>query len=220
MRLLVLSLLTLVFLGAGCAKQGAPTTASTPSPNSSSTVMSTPLQFPGILPAESLPKRVRVKTTMGDMVIELNPAAGPRAASNFAYLVRNNFYNGTIFHRVIPGFMIQGGDPTGTGTGDPGYRFAEDPVTSLETQEVMSRGQKVTLAKYTKGTVAMAKTAMPNSSGSQFFIMVDDVPLSPEYSVFGRVIEGQDVADAIAEVSRDEMDRPYTEIKMTEVIAE
>lgn len=183
------------------------TTATTTSvPTSSTTTSSTkPMSyaFPGVLPTEEATQKIRIKTTLGDIVIQTDPAAGPNAASNFVYLVKQGFYKGTIFHRVIPNFMIQGGDPTGTGMGGPGYRFADDKVTGT----------------YSKGTVAMAN-AGPNTNGSQFFIMVANVPLPPSYSIFGKVIEGQDIADKISLVARNEDDRPDTEVKMLEVTIE
>ncbi|MCE9586409.1 peptidylprolyl isomerase [Candidatus Uhrbacteria bacterium] len=161
------------------------------------------LAFPGVLPAAEVNKKVRIKTTLGDIVIQVDLAAGPNAASNFVYLVKNGFYNGTIFHRVIPGFMIQGGDPTGTGRSGPGYQFDNDPVNG----------------SYDKGIVAMANAGR-NTNGSQFFIMVDNVPLPGDYSVFGKVVEGQNVADAIAATPRNGEDRPNTEVKMISVTIE
>lgn len=183
-------------------------TPTTPSYSSSTPSVSdtSPLAFPGILPAAEVNKKVRIKTTMGDIVIQLAHDQGPRAASNFIYLAKRGFYNGTIFHRVIPGFMIQGGDPEGTGRGRPqgaGYPFQDDEVKS----------------PYTDGVVAMAN-AGPNTNGSQFFIMVADYGLPPNYSVFGKVVEGLDVAHKIADVSRDGSDRPDTEVKMIEVRVE
>lgn len=161
------------------------------------------LAFPGVMDATEVNKKVRIKTTLGDIVVQVDHAAGPNAASNFVYLVKNGFYNGTIFHRVIPGFMIQGGDPTGTGRGGPGYQFNNDPVKG----------------SYNKGVVAMANAGR-NTNGSQFFIMVDDVPLPGDYSVFGKVVEGQNVADAIAATPRNGEDRPNTEVKMISVTIE
>lgn len=141
-----------------------------------------PLAYPGLLSDEEvLNKIVRVKTAKGEIVFELLPKEGPRAASNFVYLVKNKFYDGLTFHRVVPGFMAQGGDPRGDGTGGPGYAFEDDPVNLL----------------YSKGIVAMAN-AGPNTNGSQFFIMLEDYPLPPSYSIFGRVLSGQDVVDKIA----------------------
>lgn len=125
--------------------------------------------------------QVTLKTTEGDIVIELDAKETPITANNFVYLAENNFYDNTIFHRVIEGFMIQGGDPTGTGTGSPGYRFEDEPITK----------------EYTRGTVAMANSG-PNTNGSQFFIMHADYPLPKNYVIFGKVIEGIDVVDKIA----------------------
>jgi len=161
------------------------------------------LAFPGVLPESETNVKVRIKTNLGDIVVQLDPAAGPNAASNFVYLVKKGFYNGTIFHRVIDGFMIQGGDPTGSGMGGPGYRFMDDKVTG----------------SYTKGTLAMAN-AGSNTNGSQFFIMVADVPLPPAYSIFGKVISGQEIADKISLVDRNSNDRPLSEVKMIDVSVE
>ncbi len=140
------------------------------------------LAFPGILPTEKTAnKQVRIKTSKGDIVFELLPEEGPKAASNFVYLTERGFYDGLTFHRVVPGFVIQGGDPSGNGTGGPGYRFEDDPVK----------------LSYKEGIVAMAN-AGKNTNGSQFFIMLADNPLDPAYSIFGRVISGMDVVKKIA----------------------
>lgn len=140
------------------------------------------LAFPGILPESELAnKQVRIKTAKGDIVFELLPKEGPKAASNYYYLVNKGFYNGLNFHRVEPGFVIQGGDPLGNGTGGPGYKFEDDKV----------------YLPYTEGIVAMAN-AGPNTNGSQFFIMLGDTPLPPSYSIFGKVISGMEVVKKIA----------------------
>ncbi len=139
---------------------------------------------------------------------ELYPEVAPNTVNNFISLVKKCFYNGTIFHRVIPGFMIQGGDPTGTGTGGPGYSIHG---------EFSSNGFANDL-KHTTGVLSMARTMAPNSAGSQFFIMVADAPhLDGEYAAFGKVIEGMDVALAIAAQPRDYYDRPRADQKMTSV---
>lgn len=141
------------------------------------TTPSEPLSFPGILPEkETASKQIRMETSKGEIVFELLPKEGPRAASNFLYLANHKFYDGLTFHRVIAGFMAQGGDPTGTGMGGPGYRFDDDKVS----------------LSYDLGIVAMAN-AGPNTNGSQFFIMNADYPLPPQYSIFGRVTSGIDV---------------------------
>jgi cyclophilin family peptidyl-prolyl cis-trans isomerase len=121
-------------------------------------------------------------TTMGMIIIELDNKNTPITANNFVVLSRKQFYNSTVFHRVIEGFMIQGGDPTGTGTGGPGYRFDDEPVTG----------------EYTRGVVAMAN-AGPNTNGSQFFIMQQNKLLPKQYVIFGKVTEGMDVVDKIAQ---------------------
>mgnify|MGYP001587064348 CR=1 FL=1 len=140
-----------------------------------------PLAYPGILSDEEVTNKiVRIKTAKGEIVFELLPKEGPRAASNFAYLVKNKFYDGLTFHRIIAGFMAQGGDPLGNSTGGPGYAFEDDQVNLL----------------YNKGIVAMAN-AGPNTNGSQFFIMLEDYPLPPSYSIFGRVLSGQDVVSKL-----------------------
>lgn len=139
------------------------------------------LAFPGVLPeAETVNKQVRLQTTKGEIVFELLPQEGPKTASNFVYLTKQKFYDGLTFHRVVPGFVIQGGDPRGDGTGGPGYQF-EDDVVRLP---------------YAEGIVAMAN-AGPNTNGSQFFIMLADNPLPPSYSIFGRVVKGMDVVKNI-----------------------
>lgn len=122
-----------------------------------------------------------LKTSVGDITIELTAKETPITVNNFVALARKNFYDSTIFHRVIKGFMIQGGDPNGTGTGGPGYQFDDEPFTG----------------QYLRGTVAMAN-AGPNTNGSQFFIMHADVPLPKQYVIFGKVTKGIEVVDTIA----------------------
>lgn len=120
-------------------------------------------------------------TTAGNFTVELNAKSTPITVNNFVYLARNKFYENTIFHRVISGFMIQGGDPTGTGAGGPGYKFNDEPFEG----------------DYRKGVMAMAN-AGPNTNGSQFFIMHADRPLPKDYVIFGEVMQGIDVIDKIA----------------------
>lgn len=123
-----------------------------------------------------------MKTTAGDMTIELFADQTPITVNNFVTLSKKNFYKNVIFHRTIKGFMIQGGDPTGTGAGGPGYKFEDEPFDG----------------EYTRGTLAMAN-AGPDTNGSQFFIMHKDTPLPKNYTIFGRVVEGLKTVDAIAE---------------------
>jgi len=123
-----------------------------------------------------------MSTSEGDITLELNAKQTPITVNNFVKLAKKNFYNDTIFHRVIKGFMIQGGDPKGDGTGGPGYKFNDEPFEG----------------EYVRGTIAMAN-AGPNTNGSQFFIMHKDTPLPKNYVIFGKVIKGMDVVDKIAE---------------------
>lgn len=138
-------------------------------------------KFPGVLSEDLLTgKKAVIETKKGNIEFEIYPEA-TKAASNFVQLTNDKFYDGLTFHRVVPGFVIQGGDPLGDGTGGPGYKFEDEPVTK----------------KYLKGIVAMAN-AGPNTNGSQFFIMLEDNPtLPPNYTIFGKVIKGQDVVSKI-----------------------
>ncbi len=131
-------------------------------------------------------------TTEGDITIEFYPADAPQTVNNFLFLAGDGFYDGVIFHRTIPGFMIQGGDPTGTGTGGPGYKFRDEFHSKTS---------------YPRGTVAMAN-AGPNTNGSQFFIVHEDAGLPNAYTIFGEVTDGMDVVDAIAEKPTGAQDRP------------
>src|SRR5256714_14132516 len=153
-----------------------------------------------------------IKTNMGTIRFELLEQDAPKTTENFITLAQRGYYDGVIFHRVIKGFMIQGGGPTGTGRGGQsawGGRFNDE----------IDRSSELYRGAYTKGTVAMAN-AGPNTNGSQFFIMHADYPLPPSYTKFGRVIEGQDVVDAIATTATAAGDRPLEEIKMEKVTIE
>ncbi len=143
--------------------------------------------------------------------LELYPEVAPLTVSNFVSLVKKGFYDGIIFHRVIKGFMIQGGDPNGRGDGGPGYSIKG---------EFTSNGFKNDL-KHTRGVISMARTMDPNSAGSQFFIMHKDSPhLDGEYASFGKVIEGIEVVDEIAKVRTDFSDRPLEKQVMKKVTVE
>lgn len=143
--------------------------------------------------------------------VELYPKVAPNTVNNFISLVQKGFYDGTIFHRVIPGFMIQGGDPDGTGMGGPDYGIKG---------EFSQNGFKNDL-KHTKGVLSMARSGNPNSAGSQFFIMVADAPhLDGAYAAFGKVTEGQDVADEIVSVPTGSQNRPKTPPVMQKVTVE
>lgn len=140
--------------------------------------------------------------------IELYPEVAPETVKNFISLVTKGFYDGVIFHRVIPGFMIQGGDPQGTGTGGPGYSIKG---------EFTANGFKNSL-KHDRGVISMARTADPNSAGSQFFLMVANSPhLDGQYASFGKVIEGLEELDRIVSVKRDYRDKPLEDQRMSKV---
>lgn len=140
--------------------------------------------------------------------VELYPEIAPNTVNNFIDLVKKGQYDGTIFHRVIPGFMVQGGDPEGTGMGGPGYSIKG---------EFKSNGFDNNL-KHTRGVISMARSQHPDSAGSQFFIMVADSPhLDKNYAAFGKVIEGIEEVDRIVNVDRNRMDRPNEEQRMEKV---
>lgn len=147
----------------------------------------------------------------GKMVFELDEQNAPITVKNFVKLAKQDFYEGVIFHRVIKGFMIQGGDPTGTGMGGPGYTIKG---------EFASNGVNNPI-KHTRGVISMARAMDPNSAGSQFFIMHADAPhLDGQYAAFGRMTEGFDVLDAIAETPCDRDDRPYEDWVIKKVTVE
>lgn len=185
----------LLLIGAGCApavRESAPPPVPPPADVSALTVPPPPQEpepermgktwtFPGALPANQIEDRqIRITTDKGVIIFELFPGEAPKTVSNFVYLAKGGFYDGLTFHRYEPGFVIQGGDPNGNGTGGPGYRFEDEPVKR----------------PYDRGIVAMAN-AGPDTNGSQFFIMLADVPLPPSYTVFGKVTKGMDVVDQI-----------------------
>lgn len=132
-----------------------------------------------------------IDTSAGKMTAELFATDAPNTVNNFVFLARDGYYSGVIFHRVIEGFMIQGGDPTGTGSGGPGYKFKDEPVTR----------------KYERGILAMANSG-PNTNGSQFFVMHADYGLPPNYTIFGKLTSGEDTLDTIATAKKGSQDRP------------
>ena len=142
----------------------------------------------------------------GVITAELYPELAPNTVANFVNLVESGFYDGLIFHRVIPGFMIQGGDPQGTGMGGPGYSIKG---------EFARNGFRENTLRHKRGVLSMARSMMPNSAGSQFFIMHADAPhLDGDYAAFGKVTEGMDVVDRIASVRTGMQDRPVVEQKI------
>jgi len=143
-----------------------------------------------------------IETSKGSIELELWPEKAPKHVDNFVKLVEQGFYDGLVFHRVIPNFMVQTGCPQGTGTGGPGWNI------DAEFND----------ASFSKGVLGMARAADPNSAGSQFFICIADTPhLDGQYTAFGAVTSGQEVADAIGDADRDGRDRPVDEIVMTKV---
>ncbi len=147
---------------------------------------------------------VTLQTNKGTIVFETYDADAPKTVANFMTLANKGFYNNLTFHRVIPGFMIQGGDPVGDGTGGPGYKFADEFDANTPSYK----------AGYVRGTVAMANSG-PNTNGSQFFIMQADNPLPHNYTIFGKVISGMDVVDAISAV---QVDSPSHNMPVTPVV--
>jgi cyclophilin family peptidyl-prolyl cis-trans isomerase len=181
---------------AALASSTAPIASSTPTTNNPS--------------VKNFMHTITIGTSKGTIVFETYDADAPKTVANFISLVNKGFYNGLIFHRVIEGFMIQGGDPTGTGSGGPGYQFADELNPATDSYK----------AGYVRGTVAMANSG-PDTNGSQFFIMQQAInpPLQHNYSIFGKVISGMDVVDAIAAVAVDSPthNKPVTNVVMTKV---
>lgn len=176
---------------------------------STSTPTSTPAQENPNIPKMVIDKNKSysavIKTDLGDIEISLNVKQTPITANNFVWLAKKNFYNGVVFHRVIKGFMIQGGDPKGTGTGGPGYMFNDEVFTG----------------DYVRGTVAMANSG-PNTNGSQFFIMQATQALPKDYVIFGKVTKGIEIVDKIASAqvtqgSDGAMSKPVNPVKMKSV---
>ncbi|MFA6364685.1 peptidylprolyl isomerase [Methanoregula sp.] len=183
---------TLLF-SAGCTQTGGTSPAASATVTTPGTTGSSGMTQSATLATQD---KVRLETTMGNITIALDPEM-PITAGNFETLVKKGYYDGVIFHRVIPGFMIQGGDPTGTGRGGPGYTIPDEFTATNRNN---------------RGTVAMAN-AGANTGGSQFFInLVDNNYLDTKHPVFGTVVEGMDVVDAIAKVKTDAKYRPETNV--------
>jgi cyclophilin family peptidyl-prolyl cis-trans isomerase len=145
--------------------------------------------------------KVVLHTSAGDISVDLYAADAPQTVNNFLFLGSDGFYDGVIFHRIIPGFMVQGGDPTGTGRGGPGYKFRDETHSKTS---------------YKRGTLAMANSG-PNTNGSQFFIMHADYGLPNQYTIFGEVTDGLDVVDAIAGAPTGAQDRPHDPITINSI---
>jgi len=143
-----------------------------------------------------------------DIVVELDPSVAPNTVNNFISLISKGFYDGLCFHRVIPGFMIQGGCPQGTGTGGPGYGIRGE----------FEKNDFINPLKHSRGVISMARAQHPDSAGSQFFIMVDESPhLDGSYAAFGQVVSGMETVDAIVQSPRDARDIPKTGMIMDSV---
>ena len=160
--------------------------------------------------AEAEAKTVVMETTKGVIKLKLNPKDAPLTVASYMKLIDKGLYNGLTFHRVIDKFMIQGGDPSGNGMGGPGYKFVDELNPNTPSYK----------EGYKKGVLAMANSG-PDTNGSQFFIMVDDYPLPNNYTIFGHVISGQDVADAISKVPTDKSNNmPLTPVKINKIYLE
>ena len=165
---------------------------------------------PTVTPEEKINMHiVKITTNMGEIKIQTYDDDAPKTVENFIALIEKGFYNNLIFHRVINGFMIQGGDPNGNGTGGPGYQFEDELNPETDSYK----------AGYKKGVVAMAN-AGPNTNGSQFFIMLQDYPLPNNYTIFGKMIAGQEVVDAIGQTAIDANDKPLKPVIMESVVVE
>ncbi len=160
-----------------------------------------------ILPMENSSQNVvTITTNLGEIQFETYNSDAPNAVKNFITLAEKGFYDNLMFHRVIKDFMIQGGDPKGDGTGGPGYQFADELDPNTPSYQ----------AGYKKGVVAMANSGS-NTNGSQFFIILEDTPLQKNYTIFGKVIKGQEVVDAIGKVQTDPNDKPLSAVRMEKV---
>jgi peptidyl-prolyl cis-trans isomerase B (cyclophilin B) len=215
-----LAALTLVFLVAGCGGDDGeedaattPTQAAAPATPGCRDVAQpeakpvAPGKAPTTILSVTKTYRVIVKTSCGSFTITLDPEASPKTTASFVALAENDFYDGTFFHRIVPNFVIQGGDPTGTGTGGPGYTTVDTPAAGT---------------RYTSGVVAMAKTATEprGTAGSQFFIVTgDDAGLPPDYAVIGRITGGKDVVARIAVLGDPNTELPTQPVVVDDMVA-
>jgi len=196
-RAILLGALTIVL--AACSGAGG-TPAPVPATTAAGAAACPTAQPPALAAGET--RTVTIETDKGSIAIRIEADLSPIAAGNFVALASCGYYDGVVFHRVVPAFVIQGGDPTGTGTGGPGYTIQDEPVT----------------ATYSRGTVAMARTSQPNSVGSQFFIVLDDgarpaLAAANTYQIIGTVASGMDAVDAIAAAADAEL--PSSPVVMT-----
>jgi cyclophilin family peptidyl-prolyl cis-trans isomerase len=196
--------LALVLVVAACSATGAPPSSPSPVASRPAAGGGCPTSQPEALPAGQT-RTVTVETELGTIVTQVKADLSPIAAGNFVALAGCGYYDGVVFHRVVPGFVIQGGDPDGTGFGGPGYTIQDEPVTAI----------------YRRGTLAMARTRDPNSQGSQFFIVLDDAAAergladANTYAIFGEVVDGMTVVDAIAAAA--DAEQPTDPVAMVRV---
>ena len=201
---MLLTVAALVSTVGACAATGTGAASGPDASASADTAAACPTQQPPAL-ADGETRTVTMGTEKGTIVIKLEADLSPIAVGNFVALVSCGYYDGIVFHRVVPGFVIQGGDPTGTGTSGPGYTIKDEPVTTV----------------YERGTVAMARTSDPDSVGSQFFIVVDDAASEAlasynTYQIIGSVTSGMEVADAIVDAAAG-VELPTDPVAMTTV---
>jgi cyclophilin family peptidyl-prolyl cis-trans isomerase len=204
-RSLALVAVVATALGACTASPGASAAPiATPAPSVAGPKAACPTAQPAALPAGES-RTVTIATALGSMTLKIEADLSPVAAGNFVALADCGYYDGVVFHRVVPGFVIQGGDPTGKGTGGPGYTIKDEPVT----------------AQYARGVVAMARTAQPDSVGSQFFIVLSDdartaLASANTYQIIGHVTAGMETADAITQAAAG-VELPSQPVAMTKV---
>lgn len=197
----------------GCGQEGGSTSATsdTQSEITSNEVNQTEAGTE-VIPIATTPVATIVVKDYGTITLELYPELAPNTVNNFITLANDGFYDGLIFHRVINGFMIQGGDPQGTGMGGPGYSIAGEFANNGYTQNTLS---------HVKGVISMARTNDPNSAGSQFFITSEDSTyLDNQYAAFGKVTSGMEVVDAIQNVETDKNDRPLDDVVIESIRVE
>ncbi len=216
-KILIL-LLAVVFLGVACSKKEKPVFSQkeqTP-PATPITITESKTSMATTTAENNQEKIITLQTSLGDIKLEFYPQDAPQAVDNFIKLAGKGFYDGVTFHRVIAGFMTQGGDPlskdadpTNDGTGGPGYMFSDELNPATESYKT----------GYKKGVLAMAN-AGPNTNGSQFFIMLADYPLPHNYTIFGRVVAGQEVVDKIGLVKTNANDRPLENVVIKKVVVE
>jgi len=185
------------------------TPRTTPNPTPTPTPAATPKPTEIINQKNNSMHLIKIETNVGEIQFQTYDADAPKTVENFISLADKGFYDGLIFHRVVKNFVIQGGDPNGTGTGGPGYKFEDELNPNTESYK----------EGYKKGVVAMANSGL-NTNGSQFFIMLQDYPLPHSYTIFGKVAVGQDVVDYIGKLETDSNDKPLQTVIMRKVSVE